>query len=82
MSVDWLEVVFGDIAADLAPEVRALQTGVPEVKAGQGARQFDVPDGVAKAPYSRVVWVTRLSREKGTLSVPKNAASAVATAEL
>ena len=50
MSVDWLEVVFGDVAADLAPEVRALQTGVPEVKAGQGARQFDVPDGVAKAP--------------------------------
>jgi hypothetical protein len=41
--------VFGDVAADRAPEVRALQTGVPEVKAGQGARQFDVPDGVAKA---------------------------------
>jgi len=44
-----LEVVLDDVSAARAPEVRALQTGVPEVKAGQGARQFDVPDGVAKA---------------------------------
>ena len=49
VSVDWLEVVFGDVAADLAPEVRTLQTGVPEMKAGQGAGQFDIPDSVAKA---------------------------------
>jgi hypothetical protein len=47
--LDRLEEVLDDVAADRAPEVRALQTGVPEVKAGQGARQFDVPDGVAKA---------------------------------
>ena len=47
--LDRLEVVIDDIAADRAPEIRALQTGVPEVKAGQGARQFDVPEGVAKA---------------------------------
>ena len=49
VSVDWLEVVFGYVAADLAPEVCTLQTGVPEMKAGQGARQFDVPEGIAKA---------------------------------
>ena len=47
--MDGLEVVFGDVAPDRASEVRTLQTGVSEMKAGQGARQFDVPDRVAKA---------------------------------
>ena len=58
MSVDWLEVVFGDVAADRAPEVRALQTGVSEVKAGQGARQFDVPDGFFLSLFGSVVFLS------------------------
>jgi hypothetical protein len=33
-SMNGLEVVVDDVAADGAPEVRALQTGVPEVEAG------------------------------------------------
>ena len=52
------------------------------MKAGQGARQFDVPDRVAKAP----VLARRPSHPtvegEGDLSVPKNAANAVVTAQL
>ena len=46
------------------------------MEAGQDARQVHVLDCVAKAAYSASVPVTPLSREKATLSVPKNAGSA------
>jgi hypothetical protein len=49
VAVNWLEVLLGDIPTDRASEVCAFQAGVPEVKASQGARHFDIPDGVAKA---------------------------------
>ena len=48
-SADRLEVVVGDVAADLAAEVRALQVGVAEVEADEDARLVDVLDDVVEA---------------------------------
>ena len=78
-----LEVVVGDIAADLAAEVRALQVGVAEVEADEDACPVDVFDHVVEAVVAlRGRPVTRLSSAKGTLSVPKKASRASTTAVL
>jgi hypothetical protein len=48
-SAEWLEVVAGDVVADLASEVRALEVGVAEVEPDEHARGVDLLDDVVEA---------------------------------
>ena len=47
--MDPLEVVLVHVPTNVPPEVRTFLARVAKMEAGQSARQFDVPDRVAKA---------------------------------